>query len=175
MGGAFGTNGRHGNIKPNAEANFFYDPIAAQEVLSATWQVTVIGLDVTTDCILTAAEASDLATTAGDAGSFLWQISRNYEAIYKQFDDVDGFCIHDVAAAAYVTMPHCFQQTSARFSIGNTPERWGASLATPVSLDDGTGNQRFCGSVDPRLLVDDFLGVIRRYSNQELLLNTAGH
>jgi hypothetical protein len=48
-------------------------------------------------------------------------------------------------------------------------------LATPVSLDDGTGNQRFCGSVDPRLLVDDFLGVIRRYSNQELLLNTAGH
>ncbi len=169
MGGAFGTNGRHGNIKPNAEANFFYDPIAAQEVLSATWPVTVIGLDVTTDCILTAAEASDLAITAADAGSFLWQISRNYEAIYKQFDGVDGFCIHDVAAAAYVTMPHCFRQTSARFTIGNTPETWGASSATPASSDSDTGNKRFCSSAYPKLLVDDFIGVIRRYSNQELL------
>jgi purine nucleosidase len=175
MGGAFGTNGRRGNIKPNAEANFFYDPIAAQAVLNATWPVTVVGLDVTSDCILTAAEALDLAKTAGDAGSFIRQISRNYEAIYRQFDDVDGFCIHDVAAAAYVALPKCFQQTSAQLTVGNTPKTWGESLATPTSSDGDTGNKRFCRSVDPRLLISDFIGVIRRYSNQELLLNTAGH
>lgn len=173
MGGAFGTKGRCGNIKPNAEANFFYDPVAAQEVLNATWPVTVVGLDVTTDCIFTAAEALDLAKTAGDAGSFLWQISRNYEAIYKQFDDVDGFCIHDVAAAAYVTLPNCFRKTSGRFTIGNTPETWGESLTAPVSSDDDIGNKRFCGSVDPKPLVRDFIDVIRSYSKQQLLLSKA--
>jgi inosine-uridine nucleoside N-ribohydrolase len=117
MGGAFGRKGRTGNIKPNAEANVFYDPEAADLVFAANWPVTVIGLDVTVDCMLPAKSTLGLAESGGDAGHFLWEISRGYEEVYKKFDGVDGCCIHDVAAAAYVTNPSWFKTKEHRIMV----------------------------------------------------------
>ena len=49
MGGAIKTGG---NVTPVAEANIIGDPHAADIVLNAGWDVTVIGLDVTTQLIV---------------------------------------------------------------------------------------------------------------------------
>ena len=46
MGGAFGYEGRSGNITPAAEANIHGDPVAADEIFAAEWPVVVVGLDV---------------------------------------------------------------------------------------------------------------------------------
>jgi inosine-uridine nucleoside N-ribohydrolase len=166
MGGAFGTKGRRGNIRPHAEANFFYDALAAQEVLNAPWPITVVGLDVTADCILTSDQAQQLATSGGDAGAFLWQISRGYAAIYKEFDGIDGYCIHDVAAAAFVTSPDLFTCVTARFDVGNAPENLGASLALDPGASGLPSAKRYCSAVDARQLVDGFMQAMSRYGEK---------
>lgn len=163
MGGAFGTKGRYGNIRPNAEANFFYDPIAAQEVLTAAWPVTVVGLDVTSDCVLSTNEARNLKTSGGDAGQFLWEISRGYAAVYKEFDGIDGFCVHDVAAAIYVTTSDLFSCVKARFDVGCSSENRGASLALKPNSSDTPTTKRYCTSVDARRLIEDFLSIMTIY------------
>lgn len=164
MGGAFGTKGRHGNIRSNAEANFFYDPIAAHEVLDASWPLTVVGLDVTSDCILSSSQARRLADTSGDAGAFLWQISRGYEAIYRKFDAVDGCCIHDVAAAAYVTRPELFKRTVAKFEVGRSAQTWGHSAALRAGEPQDGMEKAYCHAVDSELLLEHFTTTINRYS-----------
>ena len=61
MGGAFGWSGRRGNVSPVAEANVRNDPDAADEVLAAAWPVTLVGLDVTSHCVLPQEQARRLA------------------------------------------------------------------------------------------------------------------
>lgn len=160
MGGAFGTKGRHGNIRHNAEANFFYDAQAADEVLGAPWPVTVVGLDVSNDCILTSTQADVLASEAGEAGRFLRQISRRYEEIYRSFDGIDGFCIHDVAAAAWLIHPGWFQLRRDAIRVVTDGEERGRALAAPGS---GRPAQSVCVEVDAKALVDAFVAAITAY------------
>lgn len=157
MGGAFGTKGRSGNIRPYAEANFFYDAEAASAVLSAGWPLTVVGLDVTSDCILYADQANKFAVTGGDAGAFIRQISHGYEKIYRKFDGIDGFCIHDVAAVAYVLAPHLFKRVAATFAVGVTADSLGASTAVTAAMPPTVGGGGYCIEVDGQRVVADFL------------------
>lgn len=162
MGGAFGTKGRNGNIRPNAEANFFYDPQAADEVMAARWPITVVGLDVTTDCILSSSESADLASQAGEMGSFLHQISRGYEKIYRDFDGIDGFCIHDVAAASAVTDAGLFSSISAPVMVDTAAGSEGHSTFTASQVGGlaSRPKHRICVDVDARRLVDSFIAVM---------------
>lgn len=166
MGGAFGTKGRNGNIRPNAEANFFYDPQAADEVMAARWPVTVVGLDVTTDCILSSSESADLAFQAGETGSFLHQISRGYEKIYRDFDGIDGFCIHDVAAAVAVTDAGLFSCISAPVMVDTAAGAEGHSVLATSQVGDlaSLPNHRVCVDVDARRLVDVYIAVMKSAS-----------
>ena len=52
-GGAFGYNGHLGNVTPCAEANIYGDPQAAEEMFAARWPISVIGLDVTHEVLMT--------------------------------------------------------------------------------------------------------------------------
>jgi purine nucleosidase len=160
MGGAFGTRGRTGNIRPYAEANFFYDAEAASEVLSADWPITIVGLDVTEDCIMSRALVQELSATGGDAGAFIRQISHGYEAIYREYDGIDGFCIHDVAAAVYVVAPHLFTRVPAEFSIGLSARTWGSSSASINAEDCKSEKKGLCVQVDAEELVTHFTETI---------------
>lgn len=159
MGGAFGWNGRRGNVSPVAEANVRNDPDAADEVLAAGWPVTMVGLDVTTRCVLTTAAARQLAVEGGEAGQFLWDISRDYEELYRRHDGLDGCCLHDVAAAACLLEPALFTTNSGPIrvvtegiAIGQTIQR-SDQHTFPASAWDHVPAQRACSDVDvPRLL-----------------------
>ena len=109
MGGAFGTNGHGGNVSPVAEANVIGDPEAADEVLTAPWPVTVVGLDVTHETIMTRAYLSALKDSAGEVGAFIWDITRGYEAFYKEQVGLDGIACHDSLAVAAVIDPSLFE------------------------------------------------------------------
>lgn len=163
MGGAFGRHGRHGNIRPHAEANFFYDPLAAEEVLAAAWPVTVVGLDVSADCILSTAEAEAMATYGGETGKLLWTISRDYAEIYRKFDGLDGFCIHDVAAAARLVSPELFSVRRAAIGVETGGEYAGRSF---LSQGDGRPMQSFCHQVDAERVVARFVEALTLFATR---------
>jgi inosine-uridine nucleoside N-ribohydrolase len=167
MGGAFGWSGRRGNVSPVAEANVRNDPDAADEVLGARWPVTVVGLDVTSHCVLPQQRALALAERGGDAGRFLWDISRGYEAIYREHDGLDGCCLHDVAAAACLVQPDLFatQRGPVRvvtegIAIGQTIQQ-PAAARFPGGDWDHAPSQQACHAVNAA-------GVLELYSSSIL-------
>lgn len=154
MGGAFGTGGKGGNVTPFAEANIHNDPEAADAVLAGGWPVTLIGLDVTTLCVLTNAEAARLSVCGGEEGRFASEVSRGYAAAYARHDGLDGCCLHDVAAVAYALDPGPFQIRRGVITVGldearRGETRWGGSQDRPI--------QSAALAADPAVIVTRFL------------------
>ena len=173
MGGAFGWGKRRGNVSPVAEANIANDPHAAEIVFSASWPVTVVGLDVTMECILGRAQAVKLAENAGQTGKFLWEISRSYEEIYRTHDGFDGCCIHDVAAAACLMEPGLFEMSygpikvvTRDFTIGQTIQKPDTQAFPPGDWDN-LPSQKVCIEVDHTLLIEMYIQSIVK-SNAEV-------
>ncbi|PID61653.1 MAG: nucleoside hydrolase [Gammaproteobacteria bacterium] len=106
-----------GNVTPLAEANFFNDPHAADEVAGANWPLTVVGLDVTHQVMLCDADIARLRDGAGDTGQVIWDSSRFYIDFYSKAgaaaEEVaaggERACaIHDASALVYLTLADAF-------------------------------------------------------------------
>lgn len=108
MGGAFGENNHSGNVTPFAEANIHDDPHAADMVLTASWPVVVIGLDVTEQSFFTREYLDKLRDDAGEVGQFIWDISRFYLRFYSEKVGLEACHVHDPSAIAYVINPALF-------------------------------------------------------------------
>ncbi|SCB39180.1 nucleoside hydrolase [Rhizobium hainanense] len=162
MGGAFGWAGKRGNVSPVAEANIFNDPHAADFVFNAVWPVTAIGLDVTSQCVLTSKQAAELADRGGEAGKFLWEISRGYEDVYRRSQGVDGCCLHDVAAAAWLTHPTLFRTQTGPIRVLTEGIAIGQTIQKPddqvfgASAWDGLPSQSVCVAVDHARLIHTY-------------------
>ncbi|UYN99780.1 MAG: nucleoside hydrolase [Devosia sp.] len=109
MGGAFGLEGRSGNITPAAEANIFGDPVAADEIFAADWEVVVVGLDVTHDIVLSNAYLADLAASVGENGEMLRQMCEHYAKFYTEIMGLAGVVGHDLLAITYLLKPEWFE------------------------------------------------------------------
>lgn len=105
MGGAATVNG---NVNPAAEANIFHDPHAADIVLTANWPVTMVGLDVTMQTIMTDDYLASLNTPASPAGQFIYRISRFYRDFHQESYGLNGIHTHDPSAIAYLIDPSLF-------------------------------------------------------------------
>jgi purine nucleosidase len=167
MGGAFAWHGRRGNVTPVAEANIHNDPHAADGVLQAPWPVTVVGLDVTSRCVLPAPQALALAQTGGEAGRFLWQISRRYEAIYREHDGLPGCCLHDASAAICLLEPELFttamgpvRVVTEGIAMGQTIQR-PQDQRFPPNAWDHLPTQEVCVGVDPDAVVARYTECLR--------------
>ena len=154
MGGAFGWGPRRGNVSPVAEANIYNDPHAADMVMTASWPVTVVGLDVTSRCVLSNEAAASLAARAGDLGRFLHDISRDYAAIYRRFQGIDGCCLHDVAAVACAIDPTLFTTERGPIRVATEGIALGQTILRPELQTfppgpwDGLPSQNACRGVD---------------------------
>ena len=164
MGGAFGHNGKTGNVTPFAEANIIGDPHAADEVLRADWPVTVVGLDVTTKTIMSNAYLHGLQKTSPKYGKFIYDITRFYANFHQQTDQVDGIYVHDSSAIMYVSAPHLFTTVEGPIrvitegpAIGHTMQKT-QTKRYPVDAWSDYPSQKVCCDVD----VENYLRIYQQ-------------
>jgi inosine-uridine nucleoside N-ribohydrolase len=138
MGGAFGRNGHYGNVTPVAEANIYGDAVAADIVFGADWPMTVIGLDVTHESVMTDDYMKSLAADAGTDGAFLWEVSRFYAKFYTSAKrTLNGFAVHDSSAVAAVLHPAFFGYSEGPVRVVHDGIAKGQTI-----LKDEHGNDR---------------------------------
>jgi inosine-uridine nucleoside N-ribohydrolase len=100
MGGSIAE----GNMTPAAEFNVWADPEAAQRVFRSGLDVTMIGLDVTHQALLTPAIAERLRGT-GPIGVFVAELVEFFSVYHRETYGWDGAPIHDAVAVAHLLLP----------------------------------------------------------------------
>lgn len=159
MGGALGSNEHTGNVTPVAEANIFGDPHAADIVMTAPWDLTLVGLDVTMNCVMSSEQLERLRTRAGDAGEFIWDITRHYEDYYRRTRGVHGFPVHDSCAVAYLLAPELFGTETGAIRVATEGISRGQTILVPGGRKfppgawDGVPHSRGCVTVDAQGLL----------------------
>jgi inosine-uridine nucleoside N-ribohydrolase len=100
MGGAVAE----GNVTPAAEFNIYVDPEAAWRVFHSRVPVTMVGLDVTHQALMTDAHAERLRA-AGDAGRMVAELYDFFIEYHRRTYGHEGAPIHDAVAVAQVLRP----------------------------------------------------------------------
>lgn len=117
-----GTVIESGNVSPVAEANIWNDPHAADQVFTAGWPLTMVGLDVTHQVILPLALFRDIAERhQHKATDTLYHAVRFYSDFYSQHSPevarVQGCYGHDVLAFVVLTNPELFTLQTGRVRV----------------------------------------------------------
>ena len=100
MGGAIAE----GNVTPAAEFNIWADPEAAHRVFTSGLDVTMVGLDVTHQALVTSAHAEQLGQS-GRIGTVVAELLEFYGGFHRTVYGWDGSPIHDAVAVAHVIDP----------------------------------------------------------------------
>ncbi|SMQ72871.1 Inosine-uridine nucleoside N-ribohydrolase [Devosia lucknowensis] len=137
MGGAFGYQGRSGNITPAAEANIHGDPVAADEIFAAEWPVVVVGLDVTHDIILDTDYLAALSRDAGENAELLRQMCDHYARFYKEIMGLSGVVGHDLLAVTYALHPEWFETRRGPIVVVRDGIAVGQTIQMPVERKGG--------------------------------------
>jgi inosine-uridine nucleoside N-ribohydrolase len=117
MGGAIAE----GNVTPAAEFNIWADPEAAARVFSSGLDVTMVGLDVTHQALLTDEHAGGLREN-GRIGSVVADLLDFYGTFHKQVYDFEGSPIHDAVAVAQVIRPDLLELRGLNVEIDRESE-----------------------------------------------------
>jgi inosine-uridine nucleoside N-ribohydrolase len=100
MGGSIGL----GNVTPAAEFNIWADPEAAARVFASGFDLTMIGLDVTHQALLTDGDAERLRAS-GRTGRMVAELYDFFARFHAKTYDFEGAPIHDAVAVAHVFSP----------------------------------------------------------------------
>ena len=117
MGGAIAE----GNVTPAAEFNIWADPEAAARVFSSGLDVTMVGLDVTHQALLTDEHAARLREN-GRVGNVVADLLDFYGVFHKQVYDFEGSPIHDAVAVAEVIRPDLLESRELNVEIDRESE-----------------------------------------------------
>ena len=146
MGGAMGE----GNWTASAEFNIWVDPDAAARVFDSGLPLTMIGIDVTHQAIVSVAETDRLAAIGNRTGRIFADLFRFFADWHARRYGWDGSPIHDAVAVGHValgdlveTMPYRVDvETASELTLGRTVvDREGLS-GLPPNADVGIALDR---------------------------------
>ena len=141
MGGCTGF----GNVTPNAEFNIWADPDAARRVFASGLDVTMVGLDVTHQALLTFAEAEALRGT-GRAGRLVAELVDFYARSHR---DWEGTPIHDAVAVAHVIDPELLTLTACSVEVDCGPVCRGRTICDLHGTTGRPANARVATGIRP--------------------------
>jgi inosine-uridine nucleoside N-ribohydrolase len=152
MGGSIAE----GNITPAAEFNIWADPEAAQRVFRSGLDVTMIGLDVTHQALLTPPIAQRLRAT-GKTGTFVAELVEFFSRYHRETYGWDGAPIHDAVAVAQVVRPAIVQTKRRNVEIETESELCrGRTVVDLWNRTDRGANADVAVGID----VDGFFGLL---------------
>jgi uridine nucleosidase len=123
---------RGGNASPVAEANIHNDPHAAWIVFNAGWPLTMVGLDVTMQCIMSAEYLNQLGQCGNPATDLIRRILPVYQEFHHKIYGLGGAIhTHDPSAIAFLIDPDLFRtedlpvyiETEGRCAGQTVPDR----------------------------------------------------
>ena len=154
MGGAVTV---PGNVRSHAEANIFSDPEAAKRVLQSDLPITLVGLDVTMQTLLSREEVKRWEKTDSEASKFFANITNYYIDFYESFRPGIGGCgLHDPLAIGRAIDP-TFVQTRAMNVDVHLDE---ALRGNTFETEKTTKNTSVCLEVDVQRFLDHFVQTI---------------
>jgi purine nucleosidase len=136
MGGAIGA----GNVTPSAEFNIHVDPHAAAVVFASGVKLTMIGLDVTHQAIVTPERLDAVRAIDSSVGRAVAGLLDHYHRIDVDRYGAPGSPLHDPCVIAYLLRPDLFSgreafveiETQSETTLGRTVvDLWGASGREP--------------------------------------------
>jgi purine nucleosidase len=125
-----------GNATPAAEANIHNDPEAADIVFGASWRVTMVGLDVTHEIIMSLAQTRILESAQNPLARHLARINPLYLKFNRQSSGIDGYYIHDPSAIVLLTHPEFF--TVEQYPVRVETQGISAGKTWPSTARQGT-------------------------------------
>ncbi|KAJ8510519.1 hypothetical protein OPV22_000953 [Ensete ventricosum] len=105
LGGAFFT---AGNVNPAAEANIYGDPEAADIVFTCGADITVVGINITTQVKFTDEDLSELRNSKGRHSQTISEMCKFYRDWHVQSEGVHGIFLHDPVSFAALVRPDLF-------------------------------------------------------------------
>lgn len=117
-----------GNMRPNAEFNFYADAEAADEVLRSGADIVLLGLDLTWQSAVLQPVRDEIASLTSPAAKAIGAWIEFYARV-ETTPGADGPSVHDACAIAYVLNPELVQTRSTCVLV-ETEGRWtyGASI-----------------------------------------------
>lgn len=103
-----------GNVTALGEANVVHDPEAADLVLSADWQVTLVTVDATMRTWLEPSELARLEDVTSPAGVFVRDALRHYVRFYGAHYGRPSCPLHDPTAAVVLADPSAATEVLTR-------------------------------------------------------------
>ncbi len=152
MGGALTV---PGNVTRWSEANINQDPEAADLVFRTCADVTMVGLDVTLQTLLTTKETALWRETGTEAGRILADMTDYYIRSYDVTAPHLGGCgLHDPLAVGVAIDPTLVTTIAHNMKVDTEAPTRGRTIGDDERLNDPNKNARVAVAVD----VDRFLG-----------------
>ncbi|KAG7573814.1 Ribonucleoside hydrolase-like [Arabidopsis suecica] len=105
LGGAFFS---LGNVNPAAEANIYGDPEAADVVFTSGADITVVGINITTQLKLSDDDLLELSNCNGKHSKLISDMCKFYRDWHVKSDGVYGVYLHDPVSFVAVVRPDLF-------------------------------------------------------------------
>ncbi|MDO4910392.1 MAG: nucleoside hydrolase [Corynebacterium sp.] len=160
MGGAVTV---HGNVSPWSEANISQDPEAADYLLRSGAPITVIGLDVTLQTLLTKKETAQWRELGTPAGEFFADMTDYYIKAYETTAPHLGGCgLHDPLAVAVAVDPSLVTTHRMNLSVDLEGATRGRTIGDHPRLNDSEKNVLVAVDVDVLRFLREFMTRISR-------------
>ena len=164
MGGAI----RHeGNTTALAEFNVYVDPHAAHIVFHAGIPTTLVPLDVTYQCILTAQDVERLQKIESPIPKFIKDTTDFYMEYHDSYQDIKGCIINDPLALALTFAPELcdYEELPVDVDISGGVSM-GKTFADFYNYNKKPTNMKVALGVRPRDFIELFLERMERLSRE---------
>ena len=168
-----GTLTQPGNVGPFAEANINQDPEAANRVFATTADITMVGLDVTTQALMSREDTEALRATGTSAGRFLADMTDYYIDISEKESGayLGGCNLHDPLAAAVAIDPSLVTTFATNLMVETEGPQRARTIGDPSRLLDTVKNTKVALSVDTerftRRFMDRLLTLVRKTESEQ--------